>query len=189
MIKTERNEKIIQMYVDGITMWDIGIMYKISDARVWQIIKKHYNNLDLSKRHDKKRATVKRATKSELFVYEKLKELNINFEPTVWNDYYDIDIGDKKVEIKHRSKPDKTFYKVKDKEKYKGYTELYKFNYLTPKHPVDYFIFVCGELDKDTKFYIYPADILKDNLSIQVNPTHGRQLKNLKYLENWEVFK
>lgn len=178
MIKTKRNNQIIKMYVKGISLWDISIKYKISDARVWQIIKKHYNNIDLSNRHNKKQATSKRATKSELFVYKKLKELNINFEPTVWNDYYDLDIGNKKVEIKHRSKTVN-----------RGFSDLFTFNYLTPKHPIDYFIFVCGQLDKNTKFYIYPAKILKDNLSIQTESKYKKELKSYKYLENWGVFK
>lgn len=183
-----RNEKIVELYSKGMVMSKIGQKWNITDARVWQIVKKHYNNIDTSKRQYKKQSLIKRLTKSEKFVCEKLKSLGIKFETTGYNEYYDLTIKNKKVEIKFRSKPIKINYKTDD-SKSKGCVELYKFNFLIPRHPIDYFIFVCGQLNKETKFYIYPANILKDNLAIQTNHVYNIKPKSLKYLENWEVFK
>ena len=168
-----RNETIFEMYKKYYRLTDIAKKYGISRQRVWQIIKHYFIKNKPKKIRSKDASYLIRSTPSENFVYKKLRKLKIKYKPTGMGDYYDVLIGNKKVEIKYRSKP---------------YHNFYCFNNLISMYPIDYYIFVCGELNKTAKFYIYPSKKVKNNLKLQDNYISRKIPVSNKYFESWVSF-
>lgn len=178
-----RYKDIINMYEDGKTYQLIADKYGISRQRVWQIVKPIYEKLDTSRRKKYDVSVFTKPTPSELYLYGKLKYLNIKFKIQPLQYYFDVLIKKYKVEIKHRSVTKNIYFKD---DRYKGYC----FNNLKPIHPIDYYIFICGDLKKHPDCYIYKASLIGNTHVIPINFKRAKiEKRYLKHLNNWEVFK
>lgn len=181
----DRTQQILDLYRQGDTLISIGNRFGISKQRVWQIIKPRYQELaddGVDRPHHCERNTTT-SRPAELYVYGKLKSLGVDFQPTNYCAPYDAIVNGKKVEIKHRSLPKRT--KIEGHDYW-----FYNFNYLKPKTPIDCYIFVCGDLNRSPKCYIYEASKVKNYKRIPSQHLYkGTSRRYKEYLERWDKLK
>jgi predicted DNA-binding protein YlxM (UPF0122 family) len=164
--------EVYKLYDEGITLQKIGNLFGVSKQRIWQIIKVDYDKVKTA-RHS--RANIIKPNQSEIYVYNKLSKLyknaNVNLQPL--NSHFDILFNDKKIEVKYANKP-----------KIIGKRQYYRFNYIKSITPVDFYIFVVGDL-KSPICYIRPSDELKFNFThIPLEPIYKSKWQR-KYREKW----
>ena len=156
--KRDRNITIFSMYIKGFKLREIGEKFKISKQRVWQIVKPKCKTI-----HNRKQPTAKaNSTPSEFFAIGWFISKGLNVKRMPYNHPYDLEVEGKKIEVKHRSKPrlcvsNKKYYQLK-----------YNFNNLTSLVGVDFYMFICGDLNKIPEVYIYPTNKIKRNKQIPV---------------------
>jgi len=175
-----RENEIIKLYESGITFREIGEKYGISKQRVWQILKLRWGDYD---NRNKKIRNACSSTPSELYVYGRLSVMGFKFMPMPYNHSFDVLIGSKRVEIKYSSKPRTVIISGCPQTRY-------TFNYLKDLVDVNFYIFVCGDINHNPKCYIYPAEKVSNTKAIPSSFIYkASERKYNKYLENWELLR
>lgn len=162
-------EQAVNLYNQGKTLREIGEEFGVSRQRVWQVLKPLAKKITTN--HTKKYSK-KCPRPEEIFVAKKLEKMGATVEIQVYNNYYDLLVNGLKVEIKHRTKVHGLGNGSKG----------YSFLNLIPKYPIDFFIFICGELESAT-FYIIPASKVKFGTSFAYS--YKNYSKRMSYKENW----
>lgn len=174
----EREQDIINLYLKGLKFREIGEKYGITKQRVWQILK--FANGEYDSRNKKVRK-IPHPNPSENFVFGKLATLGYKFEPMPYNHPFDAIVEGKKVEIKYRSRTRRI-----------GRDRIlaYSFNDVKDTVPIDFYIFVCGDLNYNPKCYIYPSNEIGRNKFFPIEFIYkASERKYLRHLENWELLK
>jgi len=163
-----------RLYSIGWTLKKIGEKYGVSRQRVWQIIKRSYSTIDTSKRLKRKELKANPRPPA-IHVFNKLKSLGykrVNF--MAYGSPFNIRLGKKKIEVRQRTK-----HELSD--------NTFRFNHLIiGKEKIDFYIFLCGDLNNGVVSYIVPSDIVKDSWAVVVNTKYNTKL-NRKYRERWTI--
>jgi hypothetical protein len=175
-----RENEMIKLYELGTSFREIGEQFGISKQRVWQILKLKWGDYD-NRNH--KISNVCNNTPSELYVFGRFSVLGFKFTPMPYNHSFDVVVEGKRVEIKYKSRPSHQIIRGCVQNKY-------KFNYLKDKVNVDFYIFVCGELNHNPKCYIYRGDEVGMTLGIPEKFIYkAYENRYNKHLENWDQIK
>jgi len=176
----DREEDLIKMYESGISFREIGEKYGISKQRVWQILKLKWGDYN-NRNHRIK--NVCNSNPSELYIFGRLAIMGLKFTPMPYGHSFDVVVEGKRIEIKHRSKPSHQIIRGCVQNKY-------KFSYLKDKVSVDFYIFVCGDLNHNPKCYIYPSNKVSTTLGIPSEFVYkAYEDRYNRYLENWDQIK
>ena len=166
-----RSATIILDYSNGKTIAQIGRENNISRQRVWQIVKKFYQDLRLTRFHRGNNSNLIRTRPEEMYVIKKLERRGIKVVPQSYSSPFDLLVGHKKkVEIKYLSKA------------INGY---YRYKYLKGRVGVDFYIFIA----KDS-FFIVPSKSVENFVNIPETPKI-RKTKRFyrKYKDNWSALR
>lgn len=165
-------ENCVMYYNKRYTLTEIGAIYNVSRQRVWQRIKPHQDKVTI------KRTNHNQSTKpnvAEKHIQEQFDKRGFVYEKMPVTYAYDFIVNGKKIEIKHRSKKDLG-------------TNLYHFTFiLQNKEKIDYYIFIVGELEKEPHYFIFPARVMKNFLSIPY--MYQSKTKYSIYYSAWDQLK
>jgi len=179
---TKRTDKIVRLYEKGDALAEIGKKFGISRQRVWQIVKFSKNgNYEKKDQRFLIPGDCINSRPSETYVLGKLSRMGVKAKAMPYNHWFDLDVNGLAVEIKSRTKPTKRYDDSKLLE--------WKFSNTSSKMRPDFYIFVCGNLNKRSTCYVVPGNKVGVSFSIPVNPHYERvKRKYEKYKENWSVF-
>ncbi len=166
-------DEALKLYNEGETLQFIGDKFNVSRQRIWQVLKPF--NKDITYQHrDYTMRVTKNPRPEEIFIANKLKKLGLNVEFQSYNNYFDLLVNNKKVEIKYRTIP------VKKNDTTNLY---YEFIYNVSKDIIDFYIFIVGKLP-NSDFYIIPSNKTKKHFVVPVSPRYKTK-KNRFYKNNW----
>lgn len=169
-------QEVFSLYDSGHTLKYIGDKFGVSRQRVSQYMRRHREGNFTPRGGRAGKHVLPRP--SETYVLGLLTLHGIPAEHRGYNDHFDILAQGKRIEVKHRSK-----------SKREGKYTYYRFHNLSGFEPVDFFVFVCGDINR-ASCYVVPSSEVGKDYAISPSPTTAPSIRKARlYKEAWHLIK